>query len=223
METQGVDFGEGITTMHEQRGVMNRPLWIAAGCLLISLGLIVLKHSEVVTGGTAGLTLSLSYMFDVPFALLFFVINIPFYFISVIQMGWNFTLSTIVSVVLVTLMTAVDRWLPDFVLNMYLGTFVGSVLCGIGLTTLFVNRASLGGVNIMALYLQKRFGTNPGTVNFAFDTLIVMLGFYSVGALQGALSIASVFIVSSIIGFAKKKISVGNRFAPSPPRRTVAG
>ena len=200
-----------------------RPLFIAAGCLLISLGLIVLKHSEVVTGGTAGLTLTLSYMFDIPFALLFFIINIPFYFVSVMQMGWNFTLSTMVSVVLVTLMTAVDRWLPDFVINMFLGTFIGSVLCGIGLTMLFVNRASLGGVNIMALFLQKRYKVNPGTVNLVFDTSIVMLGFYSVGTMQGALSIASVFIVSSIIGLYKKKISAGNQFTANQLRRPVAG
>jgi len=202
---------------------MHRPLSIAAGCLLISLGLIVLKHSEVVTGGTAGLTLTLSYIFDVPFALLFFIINIPFYFVAVIQMGWNFTLSTMVSVLLVTLMTAVDRWLPGFVFNPFIGTFMGSVLCGIGLTTLFVNRASLGGVNIIALFLQQRYKVNPGNTNFVFDTSIVMLGFYSVGALQGALSIASVFIVSSIIGFYKKKIMAGNQPAVNQPRRTVAG
>jgi len=209
--------------MNEHRGGLNRALSIAAGCLLISLGLIALKHSEVVTGGTAGLTLTISYLFDLPFALLFFLINIPFYFVSVIQMGWNFTLSTIASVALVTLMTAVDRWLPDFAINLFIGTIVGSVLCGIGLTTLFINRASLGGVNIMALFLQKRYKVNPGTVNFVFDASIVMLGFYSVGALQGALSVASVVIVSSIIGLAKKKISLSNRFASSQPRRTVAG
>lgn len=201
---------------------MQRAFFIAVGCLLVSLGLIVLKHSGVVTGGTAGLTLTLSYLFDMPFALLFFLINIPFYFVAAIQMGWNFTLSTIISVLLVTTMTAVDRWIPDFVLNMYIGTFIGSVLCGIGLTTLFVNRASLGGVNIIALYLQKRYKTNPGNVNFVFDTSIVLLGFYSVGALEGMLSIASVFIVSSIIGFYKKKIFTGNQHTAKRPRRTVA-
>ncbi|MDQ1909691.1 YitT family protein [Paenibacillus sp. GD4] len=202
---------------------MNRPLSIAAGCLLISLGLITLKHSEVVTGGTAVLTLTLSYMFEIPFALLFFIVNLPFYFVAVIQMGWNFTLSTMVSVMLVTLMTAVDRWLPDFVLNMFIGTFVGSILCGIGLTTLLVNRASLGGVNIMALFLQKRYKVNPGTVNFVFDSSIVILGFYSVGALQGALSIASVFIVSSIIGLYKKKIFAGTQLSANKPSQTVVG
>ncbi|MFC0213051.1 YitT family protein [Paenibacillus chartarius] len=202
---------------------MNRPLSIAAGCLLISLGLIVLKHSQVVTGGTAGLTLTLSYIFDIPFALLFFVINIPFYFIAVIQMGWNFMLSTMISVILVTIMTAADRWLPGFEVNIFIGTILGSVLCGVGLTTLFVNRASLGGVNILALFLQKRYKMNPGTVNFVFDTSIVMLGFYSVGVLQGVLSIASVFIVSTIIGLYKKKILAGTQLAANTPRGTAAG
>jgi uncharacterized membrane-anchored protein YitT (DUF2179 family) len=202
---------------------MNRPLSIAAGCLLISLGLIVLKHSGVVTGGTAGLTLTLSYLFEIPFALLFFMINIPFYFVAVLQMGWNFTLSTMASVMLVTLMTAVDRWLPDFGFNLFVGTIIGSILCGIGLTTLLVNRASLGGVNIIALFLQKRYKVNPGTVNFVFDTSIVILGFYSVGVLQGVLSIVSVFIVSSIIGFYKKKIFAGAQLSANRPRQTVAG
>ncbi|MBB3112388.1 uncharacterized membrane-anchored protein YitT (DUF2179 family) [Paenibacillus phyllosphaerae] len=190
---------------------MIRILNILLGCMLVSSGLIMLGHAEVATGGTAGLSLTLSYLVDIPFAWLFFLINIPFYVFSVMRMGWNFTLFTLLSVSLVTAMSSVDRLLPDFAVNMYAGTLIGSLLCGLGLSTLFMNKASLGGSNILALFLQQRYKANPGTVNFIIDSCIVALGFYSAGIIQGILSIASVFIVSSVISYFKKRISVGSQ------------
>ncbi|MCL9662554.1 YitT family protein [Paenibacillus hunanensis] len=147
-----------------------RWLKVLLGCLLVRAGLLLLRHAQVVTGGTAGLSLSLNYLLHLPFALLFFVINIPFYVFSLIRMGWSFTLSTVLSVCLVSLMTSVDRWLPAFSMPQLAGTVIGSILCGLGLSLLFMNRASLGGVNIVAIFMQQRFGWNPGLVNFVFDS-----------------------------------------------------
>lgn len=187
-----------------------RLLKVVLGCMLVSAGLLLLRHAQVVTGGTAGLSLSLSYLLHMPFALLFFVINIPFYVFSLFRMGWSFTLSTVLSVCLVSLMTSVDRWLPTFALPQLAGTVIGSILCGLGLSLLFMNRASLGGVNIVAIFMQQRFGWNPGLVNFVFDSIVVCIGLYSVGLYEAVLSAMSVVIVSTIIGYFKNRIARGN-------------
>ncbi len=193
-----------------------RLLAIIAGCILVSLGLLLLRHAQVVTGGTAGLALSLSYLLELPFALLFFVINIPFYVFSFVRMGWSFTLSTIMSVCIVSLVSSLGAWLPLFDLPALVGTTLGSVLCGFGLSTLFMNRASLGGVNIVAIFLQQRLGWNPGIVNFVFDSIVVCIGFYSVGWYEAILSALSVVIVSSIISYFKQRIAKGNQRATAP-------
>lgn len=189
---------------------MKRILYIILGCLLTSIGALILQHAEVMTGGTAGLSLLLSYASDLPFGLVFFLVNVPFYVLSIIFMGWNFTVSTILSVTLLSAMTGLDRWLPAFEIPMSVGAVVGGVIIGFGLSILFINRTSLGGSNIVALILQKKLGWNPGKLNFLFDFVVVLYGFYSIGFLNGALSVLSIMVTSSIISHFKQKIGASN-------------
>mgnify|MGYP001499116640 CR=1 FL=1 len=195
------------------REAMGRLSMLVLGCLITSMGVLILRHSQVVTGGTAGLSLTLSYLFNAPFAIFFFTTNIPFYLFSFYRMGWRFTATTILSVSLLSLLTGLDRWLPTFSLTTGAGAVTGGILIGFGLSMLFINRASLGGINILALFLQQKKKWNPGTVNFVFDFIIVLLGIYSVGIARGLWSILSIAITSCIISYFKKKI--GNNNAPT--------
>ena len=49
---------------------------------------------------------------------------------------------------------------------------LGSLLAGIGLIVLFRHQASLGGVNILALYLQQSRGWRAGYVQLVVDVLL---------------------------------------------------
>ncbi len=180
---------------------------ILIGCFLTSVGVIVLKHSNIVTGGTAGLSLSASYLTNLPFSVVFFIINIPFYIFSFVRMGWKFTVSTIVSVSILSLFTIVDQWLPDFTIPMLLGAVLGGAICGIGLSILFMNGSSLGGSNILALFLQKRYNFNPGMTTFIFDFLVVLSGIFAVGIVKGLCSVLSIAITSKIISYYKNEIA----------------
>lgn len=85
---------------------MKRMFLILTACLITSAGVLTLRHSHVLTGGTAGLSLSLTYVFHSSFAIIFFLINIPFYVFSFIRMGASFTLSTLFAVTALTLLQA---------------------------------------------------------------------------------------------------------------------
>lgn len=52
---------------------------LAVGALVVSLGLFILRSGGLVTGGTAGLSLLLGYVFPVPFGIIFVVVNLPFF------------------------------------------------------------------------------------------------------------------------------------------------
>ncbi len=185
-------------------------LFIFLGCLITSIGVIILKHSYIVTGGTAGLSLSLSYLTGSSFALVFFIVNLPFYIFSFIRMGVTFTLSTIASVTLLSCITMIDHWLPTFSIPSAVGAIIGGFIVGLGLSLVFINGSSLGGANILALFLQKRFGTNPGLVNFLFDFIVVTTSIYTVGLLRGVLSILSIFVTARVISYFKKEIAQGH-------------
>ncbi|SMD07641.1 Uncharacterised 5xTM membrane BCR, YitT family COG1284 [Sporomusa malonica] len=146
-------------------------------------------------------------MLNVPFSVALMVVSIPFYLLSIFRMGWNFTLSTFFAVLTLSLFTEANRGIPDFIIPGYVGAILGGGLLGLGLSLLFWNGSSLGGVNVLALYLQKRFGWDPGKVTFGVDSIIVISYFYSVGLEKGLYSILSVIITSSIISYFKGKIA----------------
>ncbi|MCY8316458.1 YitT family protein [Bacillus vallismortis] len=202
---------------------MKRILLILTACLITSAGVLTLRHSHVLTGGTAGLSLSLSYLFHSSFAMIFFLVNIPFYVFSLIRMGITFTLSTVFAVTALTLFTSADHWLPSVSFSPLGGAICGGTLIGFGLSLMFYHQASLGGANILALFLQKRYGWNPGTVNFIFDFGVVLAGIYSVGLMKGLFSIVSIAVTGLIVSFFKNKIKSSYSLKPGLLRNITPG
>lgn len=184
---------------------------IMIGCLLCSIGILFLRHAHLVTGGIPGLTLSLSYLLGIPFSGLFLLTNIPFYILSLMRMGLGFTLSSIFAAIVLSSMTEIDRYIPAFVMSDWAGALFGGIFVGFGLSFLFLNRSSLGGVNILVLYLQKRFGWDPGKITFCIDSSIVISGIYTIGLWKGFYSLVSVVILSTIISYFKGRIAAQER------------
>lgn len=189
---------------------MRKIICIILGCFITSGGILVLRHAHLVTGGVPGLALGISYMTGVPFFALFLLVNGPFYIFSVMRMGWKFTLYSLFAAVMVTLLTAIDQFLPNIIIPEWAGAILGGVLVGFGLSYLFWNGASLGGVNILVLYLQRKYGWDPGKTTFVADFVVVLTGLFSVGILKGIFSVFSVIILSSIISCFKTRIAYKN-------------
>ncbi|MDR4314879.1 membrane protein [Niallia circulans] len=190
---------------------MRKIIVMMFGCLITSFGLYLLKGSAIVTGGTAGLALSISYLLPISFSILFTLINIPFYILSYFKMGKKFTISTILAVSLVTLFSyLLSIILPPFALYPLLGSIIGGFIIGIGTIILFMNGSSLGGAQILSITLQKQFNWNMGKTNFIFDTIVILIGLYSVGLIRGLYSIVSVFIISFMMSTFKEKIANRN-------------
>ncbi|MCO4252112.1 YitT family protein [Pseudarthrobacter raffinosi] len=149
------------------------------GSLILSFGVVLLGKVGAVTGGLAGLAFLLTYSTGWSFGIMFFLINLPFYVLSLLRMGWLFTLKTFLVVGLISVLA--DFHLTQFALSS-IGTLyaclLAGVLMGIGFLVLFRHRASAGGMGIMALYLQERFGPSAGIVQLGFDALIVLASLF---------------------------------------------
>lgn len=180
-------------------------LHIAIGCFVTAGGLIILKHSHIVTGGTAGLSLSLSPLLHVPFHYLFALLNLPFFIFSYFYMGKSFTFKTIVAITLLTFLSAINDLLPAFSIPPLIGSIVGGVFIGAGITALFRNGASLGGATILAIYLHKKHDVNPGITNFVFDLIVVLISFSVFSLSSGLFSALSIAITSAFLSFYKKR------------------
>jgi uncharacterized membrane-anchored protein YitT (DUF2179 family) len=66
---------------------------------------------------------------------------------------------------------------------------MGGALAGVGLLMLFRHEASLGGVNVLALYLQERFGLRAGLFQLGVDGAILVASWFVVSPATLALSV----------------------------------
>lgn len=158
-------------------------LAMVTGTLLVSLGVAMLGKASLITGGAVGIAFLLHYLTGLSFGKLFFAINLPFYILAVKKMGWKFTLKTFAAVFL---LSSFSELLPSVVklenLNPVYAAIMGGLLCGVGLLVLFRHRASLGGINILVLYLQERYGVRAGVTQLALDAAITLLSLPMISA-----------------------------------------
>lgn len=170
---------------------------LLTGTLFVALGVVMFGHAGLLTGGTAGIAFLIHYATGVSFGLAFFVINLPFYVFAWKRMGPSFTLKTFAAVALLSLFT---HLLPQAISFVYLSpvvaTVLGGLLCGTGMLILFRHRASLGGLNVLVLYLQERFGWRAGKVQMAIDSLIVLGALWVTDEQRVALSVLGAVVLN---------------------------
>lgn len=183
-----------------RHGVVEDILGLLVGVTVVSFGLFILKAGSAVTGGTAGLSLLVSYLAPVPFPVLFIAINLPFFLLAIRGKGWVFTLRSGGAIVLVSVLSGVHPlFLPVGHIDPFYAGVVGNVLCGVGILILFRHRASLGGFNIVALILQDRFGIRAGYVLMAVDTVVVLVSLVAVPPLNVLVSALGAVLLNLIL------------------------
>jgi len=111
----------------------------------------------------------------VAFGAAFVLVNLPFFALALWRMGWRFTAKTAVAVVLLAAVAEIQRPLLAIgAVQPAWAALVGGLLLGIALLILFRHRGSLGGFNVLVLYLQERFGWRAGWVQLGLDAAILL-------------------------------------------------
>ena len=153
-------------------------LAIVHATLFIALGITLYKHVGLLTGGTVGVAFQIHYLSGFDFSTIFFVLNLPFYWIAWHKMGHEFTIKTFCAVALLSLWT---RWMPDWLelkhVDPIFAAIIGGLLIGGGFLFMIRHKASLGGVGIVAFYLQQTRGWRAGKLQMGFDVCIIALSF----------------------------------------------
>ena len=163
---------------------------LAIGTLFVALGLVLLRHAGLLTGGTAGIALVLHYATGWRFGVLFFALNLPFYWLAWRRLGPRFTLKTFAAVALLAALSeALPQWLQLGAVAPLFAALGGGLLIGTGFIILFRHQASLGGLNVLVLWLQQRFGWRAGWVQMGIDCTILLGALPWLTLQQGALSV----------------------------------
>lgn len=189
----------------ERHKIYEDVLAMLLGTLFVAFGLAVYAEAMLLVGGVAGIALLLQYMTGAKFWLVFFLINLPFYLLAIRRMGWLFTLRTFVAVALVSLFSRLtSSWVDFAYLDPVYAAVMGGGVTGMGLLMLFRHRTGLGGLNILALYLQETWGVRAGYFQLAVDLTILAAAFFVLTPDHLLLSVLGTAVVNLILAINHK-------------------
>lgn len=170
------------------------------GTALVALGLALLQSTGLVTGQIAGLALLVATWTGLPFGPVFFALNLPFYWLALRRLGWRFTLKTFAGVAGLTLLSIAR---PHLIAFDHVQPFAGAVMAGIcmglGLLAVFRHGASLGGIGVVAFYLQDRFGFKAGWTQLIVDAVVFTLAFFTLPTMSVVWSICGAVVMNLVI------------------------
>lgn len=172
----------------------------ALGTSIVGFGLLLLTHAGLITGQTAGLAVLISYVTGWSFGAVFFVVNLPFYWLAWQRMGVRFTVKTFVAV---AMLSVISELLPRYLAFETLATPVAALyagaVTGLGLIVLFRHGASLGGLGVAALYLQDRTGFQAGWTQQIFDACLFAAAIFVLPWEMVAWSLLGAVVVNLIV------------------------
>ncbi|MBV1840594.1 MULTISPECIES: YitT family protein [Photobacterium] len=178
---------------------------ILTGTFIVSQGVFFLQQANLLTGGTTGLALLLSHFVDLTFGQLYFMMNMPFYLMAWFRMGKSFAISSVVAGGLVSVMTdnlyqvvEISRLDPLYC------AVIGGLLMGLGMLILFRHKTSLGGFNVLVLYLQEKMGWSAGKLQMGIDFAILTASFFLVSPTVLMYSVIGAFMLNLVLAMNHK-------------------
>ena len=130
--------------------------------LLIALSMYTFVNpTKIVAGGITGVASALAFLLtafidgitvEQVMPILYMLLNVPVLILSLVYLRGDFTIKTIFSVLISTvIMSVLPKWFPSFVFaeSRIISTIMGGVLLGGGMYLAYVNNASNGGTEII--------------------------------------------------------------------------
>jgi uncharacterized membrane-anchored protein YitT (DUF2179 family) len=131
--------------------------------------------NEITAGGITGLSTILNYAFGLPISLTYLVLNAVLLIGGTLIMGKGFGFKTIFCVLVSSLYFELFPhipWVSDIEDNL-INSLIGGAMSACGIAIVFSQGGSTGGIDIIALVINKYREVSPGKVFMTADLLII--------------------------------------------------
>ncbi|MBT8373179.1 MAG: YitT family protein, partial [Deltaproteobacteria bacterium] len=149
-------------------------LLIAGGCILCALAIKgILIPKEFLAGGVTGLSLLIYYVLPaLPVGAIYFILNIPLFFIGWMFVGRRFFWYSITGVIIFSAVMFFPFPLIP-IDDMILAALTGGIIIGVGSGIILRSLGSAGGLDILSVVLFKKYSIRPGTFVLTFNALLI--------------------------------------------------
>ena len=188
--------------------------------LYITLGLISYAMGwaaffipyQITIGGTTGIGAIIYYATGFPMQYSYFIINAVLMTFAIKILGPKFSIKTIYSIIVLTLLLEFCQWLvrnPDGTFPQLMGEgqdfmacILGSALRGLGLGIVFPRNGSTGGTDIIAAIVHKYRDITLGRMVMACDFVIISSCYFVFGDWRRVIfGLVALFVIGIVLDY----------------------
>lgn len=172
------------------------------GCLLIALTFnIFCVPNKIVPGGLSGVGIIFDHLFEIKTSYVLLVGNLLLVTTGIICLGLKDTIPSIIGAVVYTIIMYLTECM-NITINLssvFLNVITVGVLFGVGCTMVYLSGCSLGGLDIIGVIFNKKFGLTLGTSLFIVNGTVLVIGTFIFGIEALLISLIIRYIESKII------------------------
>lgn len=201
----------GIGTESWKRIAYNLFL-LTVGNIIYAIGInSIIIPQHFLSGGAMGVALIAHYFVPALNAgYAYFLLNIPLFVLGWFSISRKFILYSAYGMLSLSAMTAYLQLGTVPISNPMLAAIFGAIVCGAGWGITLRSQGSAGGLDILSIYLNQRFGMRIGSANTLVSGMVLAAGacFFSIEAALYSLVYvytSGKFLDSVITGFNQRK------------------
>ncbi len=159
----------------------------------------VLVPANLLTGGVSGIAIILKFLSGVDLWIWYLLLNIPIFIAGYKYVSFRFIIYSLIGTLVLTLFLGILKPLDWNLNDNLLSALLGGVIAGVGSGIILHNKASTGGLDIIAVLIRRFWGYNIGQVFFASNLLVLILSLIILNIKLALFSAISIFISSQVM------------------------
>ena len=198
VQTEHFDLDKSVFTL---KSVCYNIFLISLGSIVFVIGMnSILIPNRLLGAGVSGVAIMVHYLFpSLDVGLAYFLLNIPLMILGWFFIGKRFMLYTTFGMGFFSLAAVVVKTPPVLINDLMLTAVFAGVICGAGAGIVLRSLGSAGGVDILAIYINKQYGFRPGSISFFVNALVLMAGGYFFGLQIALYALIYVFTSSRVL------------------------
>ena len=159
-----------------------------------------LLSNNFIDGGATGVSLLITEIIGYPIYYLIFFVNIPFIILAYFVLGKVFSIKTVISIVLFSMVLALVSF-PVITDDKLLVAIFGGFFLGAGIGFSIRGGAVLDGTEVLAIFLSRKFGLKIGDFIIILNLFIFICAAYFLGIESSLYSMITYLAASKTVDF----------------------
>lgn len=166
----------------------------------VSYNVFIIPH-KLLSGGVSGIALIINYISGINPGIMIFAMNIPIFLIGYKHTDKEFILLSLIGMAALAFFIDFFSFLSENILidDIMLSCIYGGILNGLGLGIIFRNRASQGGMDIIAVIVRKHLSINIGSTTLMINFAIVLIASVIYGIKPAMYTLITMYIAANVL------------------------